>query len=67
VTLKPGHIVIPDLLPKAEIARTVGTEYLKDVRLMLFTDGPSLTDHAEKSSRKRVRWTAQWLNVELLS
>ena len=26
VTLKPGHIVIPDLLPKAEIARTVGTE-----------------------------------------
>jgi len=34
---------------------------------MLFTDGPSLTDHAEKSSRKRVRWTAQWLNVELLS
>jgi hypothetical protein len=25
VTLKPGHIVIPDLLPKAENVRTVAT------------------------------------------
>jgi hypothetical protein len=32
---------------------------------MLFNDGLSWTDQAE-SSRRRVRWTVQWLNIELI-